>query len=299
MSYMHIENLYKDQTILMFKECYAMEKIHGTSAHVGFKDGKVIFFAGGCSHEEFVKLFDAEDLKKRFEDKALPADVTIYGEAYGGKLQGMSHTYGKDLKFIAFEVKIGDCWLNVEKADHFVQSMGLEFVHYKRIPATIEAIDTEMYADSEQAIRNGIGVRKSGNTIFIDEGKMREGVVLRPIEEVTLNNGKRVISKHKRDEFKETSTARKVVDVEKLQILDKAHEIAEEWVTSERLNHILTSNNVEFDIKNTGKVISLMLEDVLREAKDEIVESTEAKKEISRSAALLFKSKLKEGIRIR
>ena len=30
MGYMHIDNLYKDQRILQFKECYALEKIHGT-----------------------------------------------------------------------------------------------------------------------------------------------------------------------------------------------------------------------------------------------------------------------------
>lgn len=39
MSYMHIDNLYKSQTLLMFRECYALEKIHGTSAHVMWKDG--------------------------------------------------------------------------------------------------------------------------------------------------------------------------------------------------------------------------------------------------------------------
>jgi intein/homing endonuclease len=29
MGYQHIENLYKNQTIFLFKECYALEKIHG------------------------------------------------------------------------------------------------------------------------------------------------------------------------------------------------------------------------------------------------------------------------------
>ena len=29
MGYIHIGNLYKDQEILLFKECYALEKIHG------------------------------------------------------------------------------------------------------------------------------------------------------------------------------------------------------------------------------------------------------------------------------
>ena len=36
MSYMHIDNLYKNQDILLFKECYALEKIHGTSAGLEF-----------------------------------------------------------------------------------------------------------------------------------------------------------------------------------------------------------------------------------------------------------------------
>lgn len=38
MGYMHIDNLYKNQDMLIFRECYALEKIHGTSAHVSWKD---------------------------------------------------------------------------------------------------------------------------------------------------------------------------------------------------------------------------------------------------------------------
>lgn len=30
MSYLHIPNLYKDQTILLLRECFALEKVHGT-----------------------------------------------------------------------------------------------------------------------------------------------------------------------------------------------------------------------------------------------------------------------------
>ena len=33
MAYMHIENLYRNQNILLFKQCYCLEKIHGTSAN--------------------------------------------------------------------------------------------------------------------------------------------------------------------------------------------------------------------------------------------------------------------------
>jgi hypothetical protein len=279
MSYLHIENLYKTQEILLFKECYAMEKIHGTSAHISYKDGKLSFFSGGAKYESFVALFNQEDLNKNFIEKAMGLPVTIYGEAYGGKEQGMGATYGKDLKFIVFEVKIGDCWLNVLKAHNFADSMGLEFVHYQQITTDLASIDKEMLADSVQAIRNGMGSHR------------REGIVLRPIEEFTMNNGSRVIVKHKRDEFKETSTPRKI-DGEKLKVITEAREIATEWVTNERLNHVLTGNNIEMDITNTGKVIALMIEDIEREAKGEITPSSESKKAISKETALLFKRKL-------
>ena len=125
MSYKHINNLYKNQEILMVKECYAMEKIHGTSAHITYKADKneLNFFSGGCNHARFLTLFDADKLKERF-GATIPGTCTIYGEAYGGKLQGMSATYGKELGFVAFEVEIGDRWLNVEKAHGFVESFG-------------------------------------------------------------------------------------------------------------------------------------------------------------------------------
>jgi hypothetical protein len=62
MGYRHTENLYKDQTILMLRECYALEKVHGTSAHITWKDGNfggtVSYFSGGEKYANFVKLFD-------------------------------------------------------------------------------------------------------------------------------------------------------------------------------------------------------------------------------------------------
>jgi len=285
MAYLHIDNLYKDQQILMYKECYAMEKIHGTSAHISYKTDKNIgLFAGGSNYQTFCTLFDEEDLKKRFKDMALPKgkSVHVYGEAYGGKLQGMRKTYGDSLMFISFEVKIGDLWLSVPKAEAFTKELGLEFVHYKKVPCTLEALDAERDADSVQAIRNGVGV-----------GHMREGIVIRPLEEVTLNNGSRVISKHKRDEFRETSTPRKVISPEKIKMIEDAKAIANEWVTYERLKHVL--DGVEVKIENTGKVIELMIEDVMREAKGEIKESPDANKQIGRLTALMFKEHLKNG----
>jgi hypothetical protein len=199
---------------------------------------------------------------------------------------GMKDTYGDKPRFVAFDVKIGDTWLNVPKAEEFVKKFDLEFVHYKRINATLVEIDAERDADSVQAVRNGMGERHK-----------REGIVLRPIEEMIINNGERVIAKHKRDDFKETKTSRKIIDPAKLEVLADARKIADEWVTEDRMNHILSKGLVELDIKSMGKVISLMLADVTREAAGEIVESHEAKIEISRATALMFKRRLEEEIK--
>jgi hypothetical protein len=287
MAYLHIDNLYKSQAILLFKECYAMEKIHGTSAHVSWSGvgngAKVGFFSGGVSHEQFVALFDEAHLQEKFTELLGEQKCAVFGEAYGGKCQGMSKTYGTSLKFVAFEVKIGDSWLCVPAAEKVVLDLGLEFVHYVKIPTTLGAIDEQRDAPSEQARRNGMGEH------------MREGVVLRPLEEMHMNNGSRVISKHKRDEFKETATPRKV-DVDKQAVLKEAQTVADEWVTPRRLEHVLDKLPDAKDITHTGKVIGAMLEDVLREGEGEFEATSDVKTAVGKRTAKLFHIHLRGAV---
>jgi hypothetical protein len=317
MGYLHINNLYKEQTILLFKECYALEKIHGTSAHIIFNPpvtptstGRLTFFAGGESHTKFLSLFDEGKLLQAFNDLGVPSDksVTVYGEAYGGSQQGMSHTYGPALKFIVFDVQIGNCWLNVPDAEQVTKKLGLEFVHYVKVSlvkATLNAlgimivetslsgVDQQRDACSVQSVRNGV---TTAEDYMAGKGKKREGVVLRPLIEVTMNNGERVICKHKGDEFKETATPRKVVDPERLNILEKANDIANEWVTKNRLEHVLQKLPVHCMEKMT-EIIAAMQEDVMREAKGEIVEGLAVNKAISRKTVEMYRNFLKSQIK--
>lgn len=277
MGYMHIDNLYKNVDIMNFKECYALEKIHGTSAHISWKENVLTFFSGGEKHAKFLELFNEEEMTEYFKEHFTDIDITLFGEAYGGKCQGMSETYGKELKFIVFDVKIGEAWLNVSNAEDVTNNMGLEFVDYVKCNTDLVTLNYYRDLPSSQAIRNDMG-----------EDKLREGIVLRPLEEYSDKRGNRVIVKHKRDEFKETATKREV-DPEKLILIEKANEIAKEWVTPMRLNHILDKADFEPIIENTRKVIGLMLEDVYREAKDEIIESVASDKAIGRLTAQLYK----------
>ena len=287
-SYLHIDNLFRNQDILVFKEVYAMEKIHGTSAHVSFtivpgQPVHINFFSGEQS-EAFVKLFDVGALTQKFLATGIN-HLTVFGEAYGGKCQGMSKTYGKDLKFVVFDVKVGEyCWLSVPDAEQLAVSLGFEFVHYAKVSTDIEVLDAEKNKDSVQAVRNGMG-----------EGHMREGIVLRPLFEVKKNNGERVIVKHKRDEFRETETVRKV-SPDRVKVISDAKKIANEWVTEMRLNHVLSKLPHATGMEHTRDVIFAMLEDVEREAAGEIVFSQDAKKSIGARTATLFKQRFKDSL---
>ena len=272
--------------IMMFKECYAMEKIHGTSTHISYKhdEKKVHFSSGGESHEKFVALFDQEALLKAFQEN-FSCDVVVFGEGYGGKQQKMGHTYGPTLKFIVFDIKVDDYWLSVPNAEDVAKKLGLEFVHYVRIPTTIEAIDAERDAESVQGIRNGMG-----------GGHKREGVVLRPLIEMKTNDGKRIMSKHKGEGFGETKTERQV-DPEKLQVLTEANDIAEEWVTPMRLEHVLDKLPQDIGMEKIPDIIKAMVEDVYREGEGELVQSKAVEKAIGKKTVFLFKKRLEDALK--
>lgn len=286
MGYLHIDNLYKNQTVLLFRRCFALEKVHGTSAHIAWRNGKVHLSPGGESAERFAGLFGLDTLTEAFT--ALGHDtVTVYGEAYGGKQQGMSATYGKALAFIVFDVQIGETWLTVPNAVDVADKLGLEFVPHIEGPADLGFLDQERDADSEVAVRRGVG-----------PGKKREGIVIRPLVEFTDNRGNRVIAKHKRDEFRETATPRPVVDLARQKVLDDAEAIAAEWVTDMRLRHVLDKLGTGIGIECTRDVIAAMVEDVEREGAGEIVMSTEARKAISSRSAAMFKATLQASLRV-
>ena len=282
MGYLHIDNLYKNQKILLFRRCYALEKIHGTSAHIGWKEGKIRFFSGGVSHEQFVSLFD----EARFTDLLYALgheNLVVYGEAYGGKCQGMSKTYGKELRFIVFDIMIGKSWLCVPSASEVSERLGLDFVYYVEIPTDLEDINAERDRPSEQAFRNGCATRG-------DEGsyKISEGVVLRPLAEFHNSSGERIIAKHKREEFKERASIPNI-DPTQREILERADLIAAEWVTDMRLAHVLDRLGNPTEFSAIPSIVVAMQEDITREAAGEIIDSKAARRAVGALTVRLYK----------
>jgi hypothetical protein len=288
MGYLHIQNLYKAQEILLFRECYALEKIHGTSAHIGWDiDRGMHFFSGGTSHNIFTGIFNEDHqahMETMFKDMGCQK-IKVHGESYGGKMQGMSHTYGKENRFVVFDVKINDLWLNVPAAEQIAKDLHLDFVPYVKCLTDIEILTAIRMSPSEQAIKCGI-----------TEPKKREGIVLRPLIELHKNNGKRIIAKYKNDEFIETKTKREI-DPSKLVVLEEAKAIAEEWVTEMRLTHVL-QQFPDFKMEQTGDIIKTMViikamvQDIEREGQNEITMSKDARKEIGKATVQMLKKRL-------
>lgn len=287
MGYLNIDNLYLNQNILLFKEAYALEKIDGTSSHIGWQheNKQVHYFSGGEEHSNFVELFNTENIKAKFVELFPNKNVVIYGECYGGKQQGMSHVYGKQLKFIVFDVKVDGMWLNVPNAEDVATKFGLEFVHYDRIDVTLENLKAAMEAPSIQAFRNGMG-----------DNKPREGIVLRPLIEMKMNNGDRVIAKYKPEKNMETKSKREV-SPEQLKVLTDAQEIAEEWVVPNRLDHVLQKFPADVNMESMGDIVKAMIADVYREGRNEIVQSQAVAKAIGKQTVKLFREMLEQRLK--
>ena len=281
MSYVSIPNLYKEQDILLFKECYALEKIHGTSAHVAQGHEQLRYSPGGESLHNFQALFDGDALQERMASLAREK-VVVYGEAYGGKYQGMSNIYGKKLRFAVFDIKLDGMWLCVPDMDQLAREFGLEVVHWVKVPTTLEALNAERDAPSVQAERNGCGTDKP-----------REGIVIRPLIELRKNNDERIIAKHKQDVFSERATPQKIVDPEKLKVLAEAGAIASEWVTLGRLANAKSHfTEDKWCIENTRNIINYVTDDVIREAGAEIVVTKDVKRAVAKRTVQLFKKTL-------
>lgn len=287
MSYYPIENLYrpKGQRVLLLRELYALEKVHGTSARVALRDGCVHYSPGGEDVQLFRAAFDHDALTSNFL-RLGHGVVEVFGEAYGGPQLGQSGRYGDVLRFIAFDVRIGGHWLAVPAMTEVATGLGLEVVPWQRVAADLAVLDALRDAPSEVAKRRGIA-----------KDVQREGIVLRPLIELTANDGERLIAKHKGHMDNERRTLQTALfDPAKAAILSDADAIAEEWVTEARLGHVvakLRAAAVVLDVRACAQVVQAMLDDVLREASGEIIASPAAATAIKRRAGEMYRARLR------
>jgi hypothetical protein len=289
--YRKIFNLHRDPHVLqLLKTVWSLEKIHGTSGHISYEGNRLRFFSGGATHERFVELFDQPQLLMAFGALGHGEDcpIVVFGEIYGAKLQKMRATYGDNLSFVAFEVKIDQTWLNVPNAADVARKLGLDFVPYMKVPCTLAALDWARDMESHQAIKNHMG-----------GGHPREGIVIRPLEELRYSSGDRVMVKHKAEAFRESRTRQpRPFDPDKAESMRGAVEYSSEYIVQARLDNILSRlKPEEICVENTGMVIKLMMADVLLEEPPSAqIEKKDLNKALGRAAAQLFQKHIRKQL---
>jgi hypothetical protein len=112
---------------------------------------------------------------------------------------------------------------------------------------------------------------------------------------MTTGNGNRVICKHKGDEFRETASPRVVTDPSQLKVMTDAQEIADEWVTPNRLEHIL-QKIPDHKMEKMPEILAAMTEDILREGAGEITDTPVTRKAIRGKTVIIYKAHLKRHL---
>ena len=139
--------------------------------------------------EELNRLFDEKTLIEYFSKKGdFNAPITIYGEGYGKKIQACGGKYCKDhAKFIVFDIKIGNWWLNRPDIEQICKDLNLDIVPIMGYFTVQEAIDY---------------VKKGFKDPIAEEDLDAEGLVLKTDLNIRRRNGERIVTKIKTCDFR-------------------------------------------------------------------------------------------------
>jgi len=279
-----------------------MEKIHGTSTYINCStEKKIVLHSGGEPGANFRKLFDLEHLEAVLMgllEKNSWSNIRVHGECYGAKQQKMSTTYGLKLKFIVFDVKItndgNERFLPLAEAVEITKQCCLEFVPFVIGPNTPKWIEEQTRLPSIQAEINGCGT-----------DKLREGVVVRSIDETPMADGTRAIFKHKNAHFWETRVPGRLTInesetaspslSEKLDQYTIVDDIANNWVTemrgmhvADKILHTKPDNEKRLVLLDIKTFVNNMVADVKKESVGEIDWNDQLEAQIRRKSGAIF-----------
>lgn len=178
------------------KEWQVTEKIDGTNIRVHLSTDGIVRFGGRTDNAQIpVPLLTVlQDTFTPEKMKALwlgePIEMTLFGEGYGGKIQG-GGKYNPNPSFRLFDVLVADkWWLNQTNVEDVATKLGI-----KTAPVL-------GMMDLEQIILN---VKSGMNSIVAmeDSGQTTksEGIVARTIEPLFDKKGHRLIIKLKTKDF--------------------------------------------------------------------------------------------------
>ena len=279
----------------------ALEKVHGCNfsflVFVGEKKGvlEVRVAKRSCLLEEGEDLntISTRKLIDKYASSALQAykmvqescggkelkQITIFGELFGGhyphpdvpkikeaKLAQKGIYYHNDNDFYAFDIHDGEKYLDYDFCMQIFRECGFFFAEplctgtLKEIllfPNTFETTLPKHYGHPSLGSQN-----------------IAEGLVLKPIREQKLRNGKRVILKNKTEKYKEVKLPKvRKEPTTNLCDVDKLWEILQLYVTKNRLDNVKSHGEVPLTGKHCiGPLASDDLNEFLRDESQEVID---------------------------
>lgn len=175
------------------------EKVDGTNIRIFYKWGTLLDGSlqevkfGGRTKEAQLPCHLLDHLQNHFTidrlSKAFPdaeANIILFGEGYGSKIQGCGGNYRKDVGFILFDVWVGGWWLKREDVKLIAEQLRIPMVPDLGVMTEDEIVE---FVKSKPLSRCS------------EVPQMMEGIIARSDPLMLFRNGKPLMWKLKCKEF--------------------------------------------------------------------------------------------------
>ena len=172
-----------------------MVEVHGKTENANMRDEEVEMLMEIGDIEKLIKAFSHERPAPEYGEGATDivrpdAECIIFGETYGKGMQKAGGRYCADhLKFICFDIKVGDVWLKRDAVEDICNKLGIDVVPYL----------------GEMTLDEAIAMVKMGfpSKVSEDPTLEAEGIVLRAPLGLLDRMGRRIITKVKTKDFRD------------------------------------------------------------------------------------------------
>jgi len=168
-------------------ESYEVE-VHGKTDKANMRPDEVSLLKEIGDKDKLLEAFTR--IKEDGTEEKPETECIIFGETYGKGMQAPGGRYCKDhLKFICFDIKIGNVWLKRDAVEDICKKLNIDVVPYLGEMTLDEAIEK---------VKKGFTSQVSEDSTLI-----AEGVVLRAPLGILDRMGRRIITKVKYKDFQE------------------------------------------------------------------------------------------------
>jgi hypothetical protein len=290
--YPHLESLYKHAEILDEEEVIVTEKLHGTNGRIGYVEGKVVVgsrnrnLSAGDDNAGFYdwvqKMCIPQKMEEKLSQEQKDQGIIFCGEFFGGNIQ-KEIKYHDEKDFRVFAIRVGEDFIPWDAIYTTCAglAMGVVPVIYTGKPDRAKLVD----------LRQGPSM--------INPKEPREGIVVVPTVPKRDRKGEWMIYKLKSPEFEErASLSHSKPNLDNGAYLS-ARAFANEFVTEQRLSHVIDHLKEQGTEASTIKEIRFVLEemsrDIKREGEKQIPENVKwdiIAREITRLTSAMYRTRI-------